>query len=560
MDQLCSWITKTVAFVCQLIGWITKIVSGWFFKENTTVPPDQLREENTAMPSDWNWKGNSAMPPDWYLDHATECMKRVQQMTSDSNKVKVYQRQCEYLAEKLELAVKSSRKSLDRSLSPEHKIDCREALKLLFRLAKEVESIVKDCCKDESWMQAAFSCASMPVRVSTLGWYLKLCTELLRNSNRLGGAWQTFIELEDLREAEPHAVVERASIDEVALLSLLESAFRKSKFTLAGVLLKRLIALKGMSTSGSQQLPNMGFWELDGGQLRQGDAIGKGSSATIHKARLFGTMEVAEKVFYGINGGFSEKECEDEVSKSAGLSHPNIVSFLGYCKNRNSSSTIMELMDGDLMTLIQQKTQEDANHAPFSNWEACDIILQVAEGVDYMHHNGFVHRDLKSPNILVRSMKEDDIEYTCAKVCDFMLSKRTRNITYSNQTKNVGTFRWMAPETIFIQGVGNSELDTITLVKYPFKADVYSFGLLCFEILSGELPFFDIENPKDIKWNVLHGCRPKLPIQCPENLKNLIELCWDPEPCNRPSFTKICEELRYIKCSLLLGMSSYLDT
>jgi serine/threonine protein kinase len=206
-------------------------------------------------------------------------------------------------------------------------------------------------------------------------------------------------------------------------------------------------------------------------------------------------------------------------------------------------------MDGDLRALMDRRMQEDSTReAPFSILEACDIMLQVAEGVQYMHQNGVVHRELKSMKILVKSSRDDGAEYVCAKVSGSGYSeKKERIFTSHYSTVYRGISRWMAPELIDLMPKTREGV-----LKHPFKSDVHSFGMLCYEIVTGDFPFSNV-GPKAAKMKVLRGDRPELPSQCPQSLKNLIKLCWDPEPITRPSFAEICEELGYIRCSLLLG-------
>jgi serine/threonine protein kinase len=127
-------------------------------------------------------------------------------------------------------------------------------------------------------------------------------------------------------------------------------------------------------------------------------------------------------------------------------------------------------------------------------------------------------------------------------------------MTYSNQTVNVGTTRWMAPEIIRCldsRSQGNGEG---LVVQYPFKCDVYSFAMVCYEILSGDIPFSHISSASEVKKMVLDGGHPELPTRCPELLKNLIERCWSLSASQRPKFGEICAELRHFK-SLLLSMA-----
>lgn len=106
----------------------------------------------------------------------------------------------------------------------------------------------------------------------------------------------------------------------------------------------------------------------------------------------------------------------------------------------------------DLFSFMQERLEEHGTgDPPFSILEAIHIMLQVAEGMFFLHEKNIVHRDLKSRNILVKQMKARrvGVKYVQAKVADFGLSRtKERSMTYSNQTQNQGTTRWMAPEMI----------------------------------------------------------------------------------------------------------------
>ena len=232
---------------------------------------------------------------EWYLHLATKCMERAQELTSESNscnKVKLnFSQTCNYLVRKLETAVEDSKKSFLRSSCVEHKAECLNSLKLLYRLAKEVESFIKKCCKDVTyWIRAAVTSACTPVHVFSLGYSLKLRIELLRNSNKLGGAWLTFYQLKALEEGELLEVKKMVSDDEDTLMSLLlkpNILSSKSKpmnvlerdVDLAIILLKRSKAIHAMLTVDSPLLSSSDLWRVEREHLSrdiESDPLGHG--------------------------------------------------------------------------------------------------------------------------------------------------------------------------------------------------------------------------------------------------------------------------------------------
>lgn len=89
----------------------------------------------------------------------------------------------------------------------------------------------------------------------------------------------------------------------------------------------------------------------------------------------------------------------------------------------------------------------------------------------------------------------------------------------------------------------------------PVKCDMYSFAMLCYEILTGNKPFPNEDDDKVVKTIVIEGKRPELPAYCPPQLKAVITKCWDKTPSDRPEFETICVELEHLKASLETGTS-----
>ncbi|CAM6039120.1 unnamed protein product [Sphagnum compactum] len=125
-------------------------------------------------------------------------------------------------------------------------------------------------------------------------------------------------------------------------------------------------------------------------------------------------------------------------------------------------------------------------------------MLQVAAGMKYLHGRGprgFIHRDLKSLNILVRPLADaPELKYhegyLNAKVADFGTAKiKNLSTRYSTQPVDVGTLLWMAPEMTGNEDDIDHESEHGSLRKLPCKVDVYSFAIVCAEILTGDEPY-----------------------------------------------------------------------
>ena len=496
---------------------------------------------------------------DLYLSAAEDCMEAVQAMSPQQ----FNSEQCGYLTEKLKVVVGSSRAFIMRDLCLSVDMErWAKIFKYLLALAKQIVSFVQGCCKD-AWIQAAMTLTNVSEYVSSLGFNLELCraafSVVFTGSERL-----TLGEVGNIHKVEVEIVEKKASVDVQSLLRKVTrelNSLREENRELATYLHQRLLRDEPNLASDDGGFSNKLFkWVIPGKQL------GRGSSASVHEAMWFGKL-VAKKTFEGAENPYFLKE----VKILSELCHSNITSMFCCAKNKRQCSFIMELMDADLFTLIDRRMDENLRSGsgsgsewpPFPIMEAVDIMLQVGEGVKYLHERGIVHRDLKSKNILVKGVEswgsELKVGYVLAKLADFDISKaNVRSTTYSNQTRNTGSARWMAPEVIELGGGSQgSSVWNYMNPKHPFKSDTYSFAMVFFEVLSGCVPFPNCHNEKDIKRMVLKGERPELPKDCPPSLKALIEKCWDHNPRKRLTFDEICLELKYLKYCLMQGNPSY---
>ncbi|KAH8950303.1 hypothetical protein BDL97_10G077900 [Sphagnum fallax] len=261
---------------------------------------------------------------------------------------------------------------------------------------------------------------------------------------------------------------------------------------------------------------------------------------------------------------------KQEIKALVGLNHPHLMRLLCCTEvSHNECSYIMELMDMSLYAMLYYR------HRISCMLEAVDLMLQVAEGMKYLHNMGIVHRDLKPENILVKKVQEASADHHpdfknsmsssrlsnpvwIAKISDFGTSKdKNQRTAYRPESMQIGTTMYMAPEMYEL------DFDDEKPERFhPMKTDVYSFGILCSTVVTGipsqlQIDGVNVNVPK-FKAGVRQGKRPNLPPDCPARLSGLIKRCWHAEPLLRPSFPDICTELRYIKGLLLTDDKSTL--
>lgn len=245
------------------------------------------------------------------------------------------------------------------------------------------------------------------------------------------------------------------------------------------------------------------------------EPIGRGGYGTVYKAKWRGSHVAVKKMkLEGNNDRFSEflQECQTMMS----VRHPNIVLFMGACTVKPNLAIILEYCgNGSLWDVLRN------HNTPLPWYLRCKIALDTARGVNYLHNfpTPVLHRDLKSLNILL-----DDAMN--AKLADFGWTR----FKAETMTNKIGTYQWMAPEVI--QGQ-----------EYSEKADVYSFGIILWELATRKPPFRELNGLQVSQEVVKNNLRPPLPKRCPEPFVKLMQRCWDKDCESRPSFELIIEDL-----------------
>ncbi|PWA80056.1 Armadillo repeat-containing protein 3 and Serine/threonine-protein kinase CTR1 [Artemisia annua] len=262
--------------------------------------------------------------------------------------------------------------------------------------------------------------------------------------------------------------------------------------------------------------------DIPWGDMVLKERIGAGSFGVVHRADWNGS-DVAVKIL--LEQDFHPERLNEflqEVAIMRRLRHPNIVLFMGAVTQPPNLSIVTEYLSrGSLYRLLHKPGAKEA----LDERRRLSMAYDVAKGMNYLHRRNppIVHRDLKSPNLLV------DRKYT-VKVCDFGLSRLKANTFLSSKTA-AGTPEWMAPEVL--RDEPSNE-----------KSDVYSFGVILWELATLQQPWGNL-NPAQVVAAVGFKCK-RLEIPCDVNpqVAALIEACWANEPWKRPSFSAIMDTLR----------------
>ncbi|XP_057517288.1 serine/threonine/tyrosine-protein kinase HT1-like [Amaranthus tricolor] len=258
-------------------------------------------------------------------------------------------------------------------------------------------------------------------------------------------------------------------------------------------------------------------WSADMSQLFIGNKFASGRHSRIYRG-IYKQRDVAIKLISQPEedpdlASKIEHEFASEVALLFRLTHPNIITFFAACKKPPVFCIITEYMAGG--SLRKYLHQQEPHSVPIDL--VLRLSLDIARGMQYLHSQGVLHRDLKSENLLLG----DDM---CVKVADFGISCLE---SQCGSTKGfTGTYRWMAPEMIKEQ-------------HHTKKVDVYSFGIVLWEILTALTPFENM-TPEQAAFAVCQkNARPPLPAECPKALSRLIKLCWSSNPDKRPHFKEI---------------------
>jgi len=318
----------------------------------------------------------------------------------------------------------------------------------------------------------------------------------------------------------------------------------KNKSTNNNSILKPLASIdeKIESKSQSPSLYTTKIVTINWKQLHDVEYFAKGGSSIIHTAFYNGRNVIVKTINPDMDDNDKDiytKDIENEFNLLSRLNHPNIIKVYGGGYQKGKRFLVMERLDGGILSEKQQQKpssnkfwkQKKASSCSLSSlFDSLKHARDLADAVHHCHDLAIpgcmiLHRDLKPENIGL--MSDGTI-----KLFDFGLSRMLEGASsYSNNvykmTGKTGSLRYMAPEIV-------------NQCPYNYKVDVYSFGIILWELLSNKRSFMGIKE-NEFMTDVVYGTRRPSPMNqnWPEKLIELMNTCWDVDCSKRPTFSKI---------------------
>lgn len=278
---------------------------------------------------------------------------------------------------------------------------------------------------------------------------------------------------------------------------------------------------------------NLAAYEVARDMVTKESELGSGAFGQVyrgtfnHKER--GPLECAIKMVKDNATPYQCREFLGEASVMKDINTAHVVKLLGVVSQGHPQMVILELMEnGDLKNYLndQRPTTKHPERIRPVEAEFLQMALEIADGMAYLSTvptPTIIHRDLAARNCMVSKDK-------VVKVADFGMAREIYAEDYYLGRRGLMPVRWMAPESL-IYG------------KYTTISDVWSYGVVLWEMVTlAEKPYQGLDNQEVLEF-VKKGNKLEIPSDCPESLAQLMRLCWQYEPDNRPTFLDICHML-----------------
>uniref|UniRef100_A0A914VBH8 Protein kinase domain-containing protein n=1 Tax=Plectus sambesii TaxID=2011161 RepID=A0A914VBH8_9BILA len=298
-------------------------------------------------------------------------------------------------------------------------------------------------------------------------------------------------------------------------------------------------------------------WEVSSDQLKifNNEKLGSGAFCFVFKGKLVGkapickiqpsvatqcfeNCEVAVKKLPEYAGDLAKDDFVQEIDfmKRIGY-HPHLISILGCITDHQLDPCLIieYCCNGDLLKYVRNRRLETGHEEIMRTYypvtvdemalrfkDLLSFAWQISDGMDYLSARGCIHRDVAARNVLVNEMK-------VAKIGDFGLCRLMDTATYTTRGGRL-PIKWMA-------------LESLQDYQYTTKSDVWSFGVLLYELFSlGDVPYSLIQ-PTDMIDYLRSGKRLEKPEHCADHVYSIMQDCWKEKPDERPFFSDLKMEL-----------------
>jgi len=264
--------------------------------------------------------------------------------------------------------------------------------------------------------------------------------------------------------------------------------------------------------------------------LKKGRELGHGNWGVVYIALHNNEEPVAVKQLRRGANKEAKEQLLIEIDKLTSLSerHPNVVHYVGVVQTEPIGLVLEYCDSGSLESALYGK-----NHMEFTPEEELRIIRGAASGLQFLHEQHLIHRDIASRNVLLHS------PFYIARISDFGM---TRTLIMDNQqtAQMVGPLKWQAPEQIMKQTVSK-------------ESDVYSFGVLLYEVFAREAPWSS-KTAVVAAHDVIAGKTLIVPARTPGDIAELMNLCFQWKTEERPTMDAIVEVFDHVSLSFLITL------
>jgi len=295
------------------------------------------------------------------------------------------------------------------------------------------------------------------------------------------------------------------------------------------------------STWSSGRQMSIREWDIPYEELKIGDKIGIGRFSTVFAGNWHGDVAIKFLDMENLDDENTLEAFRLDVATFRKTRHENLVLFMGACMKPPRLAIVTSLCKGNTLY-----THLHLRRDKFYMNKVIIIAQQIAQGMGYLHHKGIVHKDLKTKNIFLENGRAIITDFGLVNVARRLCSRHKR----PGDTEMGSSLDWMsipagwlcylAPEVIRELRIHQKASEDLPFTR---ASDVYAFGTVWYELLTGEWPWKQ-QPPESIIWQVGKGIKPTLAnLQASREVKDILVQCWLFSPADRPEFPEIAQTL-----------------